>query len=208
MVRRGGTEMTDGNSIIRKYKVMVAIASISAAVLISMACLTGPDSSAPPSAPWDPVDSAWKVIENLEYAYNTMDIDLYMSCFREDFEFHLPWYNPHGCPAKQDSFWGYALEEQFHQNMFAVVHAIDLVIIGSQESPWTGDSTGMSLQLPRTFDLKVYLDEAHTEGLRASGSALFICRQDTTDDQWYVWQWWDLSDTKERVTWGILKTMF
>jgi len=194
--------------LIRKRETVYAIASVLTALLISMACLTGPDSSPPPSAPWDPVDSAWKVIENLEYAYNTMDIDLYMSCFREDFEFHLLCYNPHGCPAKQDSFWGYAAEEQIHQNMFEVVHAIELVITGSQESPWTGDSTGMSLQLPRTFDLKVYLDEAHTEGYRASGSTYFICRPDTTNDQWYVWQWWDLSDTKEQTSWGALKEMF
>lgn len=196
--------MTDMNSISRKHKVMFAIASILTAVLLSLACLIGPSNTTPPGPPWEPVDSAWKVIENLEYAYNTMDIDLYMSCFREDFEFHLLEWNP----TKQDSFWGYAVEEQFHQNMFAVVHSIELVISGSQESPWTGDSTGQSYQLPRTFDLKVYLDELHTEGYRASGSALFICRPDTTDDQWYVWQWWDLSDTKENVTWATLKAMF
>ncbi|MCD4700528.1 MAG: hypothetical protein K8S24_01595 [Candidatus Aegiribacteria sp.] len=196
--------MTDMNSISRKHKVMHAIASILTAVLLSMACLTGPDSSPPPSAPWDPVDSAWKVIENLEYAYNTMDIDLYMSCFREDFEFHLLEWNS----AKQDSFWGYALEEQIHLNMFASVPLIELAISGIQESPWTGDSTGQSYQLSRTFDLKVNTSLFPAQGYRASGSTLFICRPDTTDDQWYVWQWWDLSDNKENVTWATLKAMF
>ena len=194
--------------LIRKRETVYAIASVLTALLISMACLTGPDSNPLPSAPWDPVDSAWKVIENLEYAYNTMDIDLYMSCFREDFEFHLLWYNPHGCPAKQDSFWGYAVEELIHQNMFAYVYSIELTIEGTQESPWTGDTTGQSYQLHRTFDLKVYTNEAQSEGYRAAGSALFICRPDSTDDQWYIWQWCDLSDTKESTTWGALKALF
>ncbi len=201
--------MTDRNSISMKHRVMVAVASILTAVLISMACLTGPSNSTPPGAPWEPVDSSWKVIENLEYAYNTMDIDLYMSCFRDDFEFHLLWwYNHHGKPAKQDSFWGYTVEEQFHQNMFAYVDSIELTIEGTQESPWSGDSTGQSYQLHRNFDLKVYTDLAQTGCYRASGSAPFICRRDTTDDQWYVWQWWDLSQTKDWTTWGQIKAMF
>ncbi len=200
--------MTDRKSISKKHTVMVAIASMLTAVLLSMACLTGPSSSTPPGAPWDTIDSAWKVIENLEYAYNARDIDLYMSCFREDFEFHLLWFDPHGNSAKQDSFWGYDIEELYHQNMFAYVNSIALTIYGTSESPWTGDSTGLSLQLPRTFDLKVYTNEAQSEGFRAAGSALFICRQDTTDDQWYIWQWWDLSDTKESSTWGEIKAMF
>ena len=52
----------------------------------------------------------------------------------------------------------------------------------------------MSLQLDRTFDLKVYTDEAQSQGYHASGSALFICREDSTGE-WYIWQWWDQSDT-------------
>ncbi len=192
-----------------KRKSLFAIASILAAVLISTACLTGPsDSIIPPGPPWEPVDSAWKVIENLQFAYNYMDIDLYMSCFRDDFEFHLLWYNPHGNSAKQDSFWGYAEEEQIHQNMFADVPMIELTLSGTSEYPWTGDSTGQSYQLDRTFDLKVYASLFPAQGYMASGSTYFICRPDTADDQWYIWQWWDLSDTKERVTWATLKMMF
>ncbi|MCK5115297.1 MAG: hypothetical protein KAR44_01775 [Candidatus Aegiribacteria sp.] len=200
--------MTDSNSISKKHNSMAAIASVLTALLLSMACLTGPSSSALPSAPWEPVDSAWKAIENLEYAYETKDLDLYMSCFREDFEFHLLWYNPHGSSAKQDSFWGYAAEEQIHMNMFAAVPLIELILSGTSEYPWTGDSTGQSYQLDRTFNLKVYTSMFPAQGYMASGSTLFICRPDTTDDQWYVWHWWDLSDTKESVTWATLKMMF
>ena len=200
--------MTNGNKSSKTRESVFAIASVLTAVLISMACLTGPSTSVIPSAPWEPVDSAWKVIENLEYAYNTMDIDLYMSCFREDFEFHLLYFNPHGCIAKQDSFWGYTEEEQIHLNMFNDVPMIDLSLSGTSEYPWTGDSTGQSYQLDRYFNLKVFTSLFPAQGYMASGTTLFICRPDTVDDQWYIWLWYDLSDTKEQTTWGALKEMF
>lgn len=172
-----------------------------------MACLTGPSNNIIPSAPWEPVDSAWKVIENLEYAYETKDLDLYMSCFREDFEFHLLEYNPHGNSAKQDSSWGYAEEEQIHQNMFSDVPMIELTISCSSEVPWTGDSTGLSYQLQRDFDLWVYTSMFPAHGYRASGYGVFICREDSTGE-WYIWLWWDQSETKEYATWGTIKMMF
>jgi len=145
---------------------------------------------------YNPADSAWKALKNLEYAYISRDLAHYTACFREDFEFHLleiDWADYDGDQII-DEYWGKSLEEEFHETMFAQVSAIELTLTGTQESPWSGDSTGMSLALPRTFDLKVYTDGAHTTGYRASGSSLFICREDSTGE-WYVWQWWDQSDT-------------
>jgi hypothetical protein len=145
---------------------------------------------------YNPVDSAWKVLKNLEYAYVSRDLTHYTDCFRSDFEFHLlevDWDDYDG-DGYIDEYWGQDLEEEFHQIMFSSVTAIELTLTGTQESPWSGDSTGQALQLPRTFDLKVYTDGAHTTGYRAAGSALFICRPDSTGE-WYVWQWWDYSDT-------------
>jgi hypothetical protein len=79
--------------------------------------------------------------------------------------------------------------------MFNNVSSIDLSLDGNQESPWNGDPTGQSYQLLRTFDLKVYTNTAQSNGYRAAGSALFICRPDTNTGEWYIWQWWDQSDT-------------
>ena len=143
-----------------------------------------------------PVDSAYKVLENLQYAYTSRDIGHYLDCFRDDFEFHLleiDWDDYDG-DGIIDDYWGLDLEEEFHIMMFDNVSSIELSLSGTQQSPWTGDSTGLSLQLPRTFDLKVYTNAAHSEGYRASGSALFICREDSTGE-WYIWKWWDISDT-------------
>jgi hypothetical protein len=145
---------------------------------------------------YDPADSAWKVLKNLEYAYVSLDPGHYTDCFRSDFEFHLlevDWDDYDG-DGLIDQYWGQDIEEDFHQQMFASVTAIELTLSGTQESPWSGDSTGEALQLSRTFDLKVYTDGAHTTGYRASGNALFICRPDSMGE-WYVWQWYDNSDT-------------
>jgi hypothetical protein len=171
-------------------------AGVVAALLAACEPSTGPGYYGPP---WENPDSAYKVIENLEYAYDTMDLELYMSCFRDDFEFHLlevSW------PPES---WGFDTEESAHQSMFGTVYDIDLAFEGGGESPWSGDSTGESWELERTFDLSVYMDEY--TGFRASGQEVFICRPDG-DGTWYVWEWFDLSDTKERTTWGDIKKAF
>ena len=154
---------------------------------------TDPD---PPTVQYHvPVDSAYKALENLQYAYVSRDIGHYLDCFRDDFEFHLQeidWDDYDG-DGVIDEYWGLDMEEEFHINMFnsTNVTTIDLTLSGTQESPWTGDSTGQALQLSRTFDLKVF---AEPQGFMASGTALFICREDSTGE-WYIWQWWDYSDT-------------
>ena len=164
---------------------------------------TGPGAAGPP---WIPPDSAWEVVENLEYAYNTMDLGLYMSCFRDDFVFHLApiW------PQSPDTTWGIEVEEQFHQSMFYFVYDIDLTLSGSAGWPWSGDSTGQSWELQRIFDLKVYyvIPGSPSEEAEASGSAMFICRPDSADD-WYIWQWWDCSEQSDSlITWTEIKSMF
>ncbi len=179
---------------------MTALAVLTAAALLVTACWNpfSPDEEPSGQVQYhDPVDSAYKVLENLQYAYQSRDLDHYLACFRDDFEFHLLEidFDDYDGDGIVDEYWGLALEEQFHEAMFAQVASIDLTLSGSSQEPWSGDSTGQSLQLQRTFELKVYLDGAGTTGYRANGVALFICREDTVTGDWYVWQWWDQSDT-------------
>lgn len=184
-----GMAMYD-DSVTKKELIIRTMTMMMTAVLISTACLTGPDNDSPPGPPWINTDSAYKVIENLQHAYISMDLELYMSCFRDDFEFHLldiTW-------PQTDSFWGYETELMFHQNMFSYVSLIELEMHGDVQIPWSGDSTGESWQLTRSFDLRVYPPGSQTEGYRAIGDAIFICRTDSAG-QWYVWLWWDLSQT-------------
>lgn len=187
----------------RRRKAFIVASAMVSAVLIVAACssgdVTGPEVESQYGPPWANTDSAWKVIENLRFAYITMDLELYMSCFRDDFEF---W----PLPIQQDSCWGYEFEELCHQNMFNYTEYIELFLQGDAEYPWSGDSTGQSLALIRCFDLKVFIDPY--TGYRGSGTAIFICRQDSTDNQWYVWKWFDQSDTKESTPWGGIKEAF
>lgn len=160
--------------------------------LLAASCVSGPGEEDHGGPPWSNIDSAYKVIENLEYAYNTMDADLYMSCFRNDFEFHY-WNDP--STPYQDTTWGYTSEDSLHRNMFSSASKIQLDLYGTSSAPWSGDSTGQSLAIARTHDLTVYTNEAQTEYLSAAGSTFFICRKDTAE-QWYVWLWYDQSEQK------------
>ncbi len=188
------------NIMTRNIRINTLIVSAVITAIIVSGCWNpfSPDSEpGPPPVQYHvPVDSAYKALENLQFAYISRDIGHYLACFRDDFEFHLQeidWddYNGDGVI---DEYWGLDLEEDFHISMFnsSNVTTIDLTLSGISEYPWSGDSTGLSLQLDRTFDLKVYTIEG---GYRASGTALFICREDTSSGEWYIWQWWDLSDT-------------
>ena len=149
------------------------------------------------------------MVENIEYSYNAKYLSHYMSCFREDFIFHLA---PQSSQPP-DTTWGYDVEESFHEPMFEYVDEIDLEFTGNVEYPWSGDSTGQSLALQRSFDLKVYyaVPGSPYEGSCASGSVLFICRPDSNGD-WYVWQWWDSSETGRQgldsLSWTDIKTLF
>jgi len=174
--------------------------------LIIAACTTTtePDPYVPPS-PLEP-DSAWKVVWNLEFAYKCKDLNDYLACFRDDFIFHL---SPLSSQPP-DTIWGFDLEEQFHQGMFSFVDDIDLTLSGSAEWLWSGDSTDQSLELQRTFDLKVYytIPGSPYEGSMAAGQTSFICRPDS-NGIWYIWQWFDGSEQSGTLqTWTEIKAIF
>ena len=60
-----------------RRKVFILASAIVSAILISVACTstdtTGPEIK-PQGPPWAATDSAWMVIENLRYAYITIDL--------------------------------------------------------------------------------------------------------------------------------------
>jgi hypothetical protein len=184
-----------------RRRVTAAVFAATAAVCITVGCwnpVDPPQGLPPPPQYYEFCDSAWKVLKNLEYSYQSKDLDHYLSCFRDDFEFHLlevDWDYYYGGPVL-DTWWGLDLEEEFHEAMFGFVDVIDLTLSGTVEWPWSGDSTGQSLELQRTFELKVYytLPGSPYEGSQASGTALFICRSDSTGE-WYIWKWFDQSET-------------
>lgn len=171
------------------------------AILAGTACLFSPESGDGDPDPgfYTPADSAWKVLYNFQLAYQTQNIDAYKDCLDDEFEFILlevDWDDYDG-DGIIDQSWGKDIEEEFTTNMFNSPDAevIELTLNGNSETPWYGDSTGVTLQLVRSFDLKVYFwdDQGNPDGFRAMGEAIFRCRPDE-NNEYKIWQWEDHSE--------------
>lgn len=168
--------------------------------MLVSACIFAPDAEDDgKSIYYSPVDEAYKVVANLQLAYERKDIDRYMECLDPEFEFLLletDWKDYTG-NGQIDESWGIDIEEEFTGNMFASDNAdvVELVIEGNSEYPWYGDSLGTTLELVRSFDLKVYYYlEGEQQGYRASGQAIFRCKPNDNGD-YVIWQWEDQSET-------------
>jgi len=117
----------------------------------------------PPVLPHSPVNAAWKAVENLEYAYITMDLDLVEATLDPDFFHHLDeedWgdYNGDGII---DTYWRMDMEMWWFEDLFDTANEIDMTFSGEDEYPWEEDSTGQSLALPRTFCVMVWFEIGH-----------------------------------------------
>jgi len=170
-------------------------------LLSGTACLFSPESGGTGGDPgfYTPADSAWKVLANFQLAYQTQNIDAYRDCLDSEFEFILlevDWDDYDGDGIIDES-WGRDIEEEFTTNMFNSPEAeiIELTLTGNSETVWYGDPSGETLQLVRSFDLKVYFwdSQGNPDGFRAMGNAIFRCRPDE-NGEYKIWQWEDHSE--------------
>jgi hypothetical protein len=171
-------------------------------LLAGSACLFSPSSSGrtQTSDYYSPVDTPEKLLANFKLAYQTKNIDAYMACLHSEFEFKLletDW-NDYTGDGVIDKSWGRDIEESYTGKMFASSKAevIELTLDGNTQTIWYGDSTGTTLQLVRSFDLKVYYHD-HTgevQGSHALGDAVFLCKPDA-DGNYLIWRWEDQSET-------------
>lgn len=133
------------------FKSGTLLPAILSLLLGGMACLFSPPAGPPDVSQYHtPVDSAYKVIENLQLAYERKDIDRFMECLHPEFEFLLletDW-DDYTLDGFVDHSWGIDLEEELTGNMFASDSAdvIELMIDGNSETVWYGDSTEVTLQ--------------------------------------------------------------
>lgn len=144
---------------------------------------------------FDSPDSVYKVLANFELAWNQQNHDRYMETLDQTFEFHLletDWADYDG-DGVEDQSWGISIEEQFTQALFENAFNVELVLNGNEEYPWTGDTTGVFRECPRTFVLKVYTNPEQ-QGWIAQGTARFILAPDSTDGIWRIYHWFDESD--------------
>ncbi|MEN8208573.1 MAG: hypothetical protein ABFR50_04900 [Candidatus Fermentibacteria bacterium] len=170
-------------------------------LFLILLCSCGNDTTGiyPPVLPHDPVNAAWKAVENFQFAYNTQNIDLLEVVLDSDFKHHLEeeYWDDYNGDGIIDTYWDLDIELLFIDAFFDLAGEIELTLTGEDEQTWPDDSLNWGLELPRIFDLKVhYYVGSQYEEFRISGAVSFICRADSTDE-WCVWQlfaqpsiWW------------------
>ena len=180
----------------------VLILTIMSLALAGSACLFSPPPGDPPdkSDYHSPVDTPAKLLDNFLLSYQTKNIDAYMDCLHDEFEFELlevDWDDYTG-DGNIDHSWGRDIEENMAGRMFASNRAevVDLSLEGNTEFPWHGDPDGETILLQRSFKLKVYfIDElGEMDGSEALGSAVFLVKPNE-DGDYQIWRWTDLSQT-------------
>lgn len=151
---------------------------------------------ATPVLPHNPVDEGWKAVANLEYAFNTKDLDLLDGTLDSDFEYALPeedWDDFDGDGIIDQSF----NEEYFLQTVSIVFNGyevIELTLSGNGEITWPEDPTGETMLYQRSYDMKAFnWVEGTQEGWRRQGETSFLCKADSTG----IWHVTGVIDTTE-----------
>ena len=148
--------------------------------------------------------STEEVIDQFTESYNTRNLDDYADCLAQDFVFRVhdaEWWGP--SPSYPDSEWYLATELLYTEDLFAAPESISLEMEILSMEPYQLDTSFVEVDCQ--FELKVYLDEV--SGYRAAGETIFIT-EETSDGVWSINRWLDLSETKERSTWSMIKYIF
>ncbi len=146
-----------------------------------------------------PVDSTYKLLENLEYSYTGFELNEYLNCLHENFEFRY-------FSGTDTLSWGLDTEHSITDSLFSQAYRIELSLWGTQEYPWDEDTTGATMILLRDYSLKVYMDPAHSIEYSASGTAEFYCLLDSMGE-WSLWRMRDLPEAGSEG-WSDIKTLF
>jgi hypothetical protein len=121
-----------------------------AAVLSLPGCIFDPDKE--PGDPEDLLKTPSGVVVQLADAYRNMDIDRYLACFVDTFEYHLVPRDVNDVwPAPS---WGKVEEERFHRHMFDTMDHIELTLVGDYAARIADDPE--TWRLYREFDLLVW----------------------------------------------------
>lgn len=162
------------------------------AVLAVNGCIFGPG---PPEGDEPPpgLDTPAGVVEYIEDAYNTRDIDAYKECLSPNFTFY---FDPNDVGQDVEGFeipasWGYDDEVSAVANMFYELYDINLSIASSP-------ITGINPSEPEfeAFNIKINLLVMvdATNGYRAEGPVDFTFESYYTEKGeklWRVKDWWD-----------------
>jgi hypothetical protein len=184
-------------------------------------CSHPTDNEGPPDLPYPLRSSPDSLMVQFVWAYNNMDLDVYLDCFAEDFVF---WLNPLEVadnPEYLPGYWGKAVEETIHAGMFGgaepsadrIELTISLVGAPTAIEPTPGD---IHWQYEESVDLRVYIGATVYV---ATAPSLFEIHVDQGQEGpngetlWEIVGWYDLEPAqrgsgRESRSWGSVKALF
>ncbi len=149
-------------------------------------CVFNPDKE--PGDGQDLLRTPEGVVLQLADAYRKKDIDRYLACLVDTFEFHLVPRDVNDVwPAPT---WGKVEEERFHRNMFERMDHIELTLTGDYASKIADEPE--TWRLYREFDLLLWetADELFERGVGYGWAEFVIQRQ--PDGRYGITDWFDL----------------
>ncbi len=160
----------------------------------------------PPSGglSWVEPDSAYKVLRNMEYAYQYFMLDNYMECFDSStFRFYPDeslLNGPHGY-LYQD--WDYTKEKTQTEILFSSYIKPQsppflLIVVDSQRE--FSDSATLFAR----YRLVIQLRDGRE--LEARGTSIFLLKKDPTSNLWFIHRWWDYR-LPDALSWAEIKAL-
>ncbi len=176
----------------------LAIATVLLAVVVGCANpFSPPDVGPTGGSPIKPLNSPENVLENLQYAYEQRDFDVYEELLDEDFRF--VYFDPEQIEGIETVIVprdGPSGDLERTRRLFRVFDEIRLPVFDTVASSFDTTVTPPLPQRRVAFQLTVRdLDgDFDFESYEATGDALFTFRQSATDRLWRIVRWEDLSN--------------
>lgn len=161
-------------------------AVIPAVALCIAGCIFNPDKDN--GDPQDLLATPAGVVVQLADAYQRKDIDRYLECLVDTFEFHLVPRDVNDIwPAPS---WGKVEDERFQRKMFSTMDHVELTMVGDYATKVSDDPE--TWRLYREFDLLVWetADQLFEKGVGYGWAEFVIVRCD--DGRFRITDWYDL----------------
>ncbi len=207
--------------------IIALLCAVSCAAVLVGGCSTtssGPD--IPEGPEFRDRESPENVLYNLELAYEEMDLEEYLDCLSEDFEFFPCQDDVNNPDLNIPAVWWKVHEQDMHENMFADssdVESISLTLtIMSIECDYGIPDDPFDDTCVYIMDVALLVHLITGDGFLATAPSEFHLRVDT-DQQgpgnelwWEICYWFDLggggrgavSGRVEDATWGSIKAMY
>jgi hypothetical protein len=208
--------------------IIALLCAVSCAAILVGGCSTaGPGPDIPAGPEFRDRTSPENVVYNMELAYEEMDLEEYLDCLSEDFEF-FPTEDDVNDPNQGiPPVWWKTDEAALHENMFAGdsdVESISLTLtIASIEYDQGIPDDPLDNTCVCVVDVDLRIDLIGGNGFLATSPSEFRMRIDIDQPNpvpdpndvlwWEICHWYDLGspgrgDASEQSSWGGIKAMF